>query len=187
MKRTVLTYGLISGAILSGLMAATVPFVERIGFDYGLVIGYTTMLLAFLLIFFGVRSYRDTVGNGYISFFKALGIGLLISLVASICYVITWEIIYFNFLPDFFEKYTAHMLENLRASGASATEIAQQAKEMESMKSLYSNPFFNVAFTLLEPLPVALIVSFISALVLRKRRPVTPEETNLVEQNAITG
>src|SRR4029453_8305801 len=100
MKKIVLTFGLISGAILSAMMAATVPFVDKIGFDKGMIIGYTTMILSFLLGFFGVRSYRENVGNGEISFPPALGVGLLIMVIASACYVATWEIVYFKFLPD---------------------------------------------------------------------------------------
>jgi Protein of unknown function (DUF4199) len=181
MKKTILKYGLISGAISSVLMLAHVPFMEKIGFDYGLIIGYTSMLLAFLLVFFGVRTYRETAGDGYIGFFKGLGIGLLIALISCLCYVITWEIVYFNFLaPDFLDKYTSHMVESMRGSGASATEIAQQVEKMENIKPLYNNPFYNAAFTLLEPLPVALLVSLVSALILRRRRPAPPEEPELV-------
>jgi Protein of unknown function (DUF4199) len=187
MKKTVLTYGLISGLISAVLMVATVPFIDKIGFDYGMIVGYTSMLLAFLLVFFGVRSYRETVGDGYISFFKGLGVGLLISLISIICYVITWEIVYYNFVPDFVDKYTNHMIEGLRASGASAAELAQEVQKMEHMKLLYSNPFINAAFTFLEPLPVALLVSFFSALILRKRRPAPPAETDLIRQDAVTG
>jgi hypothetical protein len=59
MKKTVLTFGLISGAISSLMMVGTVPFADRIGFDKSAVVGYPTMVLSFLLVFFGVRSYRE--------------------------------------------------------------------------------------------------------------------------------
>jgi hypothetical protein len=170
MKKTVLTFGLISGALLSLMMMATVPFIDQIGFERGMVLGYTTMVLAFLLVFFGIRSYRETVGEGYIGFFKALGVGLLIMTICCICYVITWEIVYFNFLPDFGEKYTAHMLDKMRASGASALEIAKQVEEMNKFKALYNNIFFNAAITFLEPLPVGLPMTILSALILRRPR-----------------
>src|ERR1044072_1518022 len=107
MKRIVLTFGLISGAILSGMFAITMSLHDKIGLDRGLIIGYTTMVLAFLLVFFGIRSYRETIGNGQISFLRALSVGLLIMLIASVCYVVSWEIIYHNFLPDFTDKYIA--------------------------------------------------------------------------------
>ncbi len=171
MKKTVLTFGLISGAVLSVMMAATMPFMEKIGFDRGMVIGYTTMVLAFLLVFFGIRSYRETIGNGQISFLRALGVGLLIVVVASICYVVTWEIIYFNFLPDFGDKYAAHAIEQVRASGKSPQEIETEIANMRSMMDLYkSNILFNVAFTFIEPLTVGVPMTLLSALILRKRR-----------------
>src|SRR5688500_19890895 len=96
MQKTVLTFGLIAGAILSVMMLATLPFMDAIGFDRGEVIGYTTMVLAFLLIFFGVRSYRDNVAGGSVSFGRALAVGSLIAVVASVCYVVTWQIIYYK-------------------------------------------------------------------------------------------
>ena len=68
MKKIVLTFGVISGLISAGLMLANVSFVYRIGFDKGLYIGYTIIVLSFLMVFFGIRSYRETVGGGQISF-----------------------------------------------------------------------------------------------------------------------
>src|SRR5687767_2395792 len=114
MKKTVLTFGLIAGGILSLMMAITMPFHDQIGFDRGEIIGYTTMIAAFLLIFFGIRSYRDNVAGGSVSFGRAFKVGALIALVASVCYVATWEVIYFNFAPDFMGKYQAHLLEKAR-------------------------------------------------------------------------
>jgi hypothetical protein len=168
-KKIVLTFGIIAGVILSVLMVATMPFIDRIGFDYGLVVGYTSMVVAFLLVFFGIRSYRENVGGGHISFGRAFSVGILIVLIASVMYVVTWEIIYFNFLPDFGEKYAAHMLEKARAAGASAEQLAAEAEKMNEMKSILNNPLLNAAFTLLEPLPVGLVLTLVSAAILRKR------------------
>lgn len=170
MKKIVLTFGLISGALLSAMMLATIPFIDKIGMDRGMVLGYTTMVLAFLLVFFGIRTYRETAGNGQISFGRALGVGLLIMVIATICYVVTWEIVYFNFLPDFGDKYAAYVIEKARAAGASPEEIARQTEEMKQFKTLYDNPLYNAAFTFLEPLPVGIPMSLISAAILRKRR-----------------
>lgn len=175
MKRIVLTYGLISGAIIAALMVATIPFLDRIGFDYGMVIGYTSMVIAFLLVFFGIRSYRETIGNGEISFGRAFKVGILITLISCICYVVAWEILYFNFLPDFAEKYSSYIIEKERAAGASAEVLAQRAQEMKNMKSLYDNPLINAAITFLEPFPIGLIMTLVSAAILKKRRQV-PEE-----------
>src|SRR5215510_2094374 len=115
MKKTVLTFGLISGAIMVVMMAVTIPFHDQIGFDKGLIIGCTTMVVAFLMVFFGVRSYRENVSEGKITFAKAFGIGILITLIGCICYVAAWEVIYFKFLPDFADKYAQHVIEEARA------------------------------------------------------------------------
>ena len=170
MKKIVLTFGLISGAILSAMMLITLPFQDAIGFDKGAIIGYTTMVVAFLLIYFGVRSYRDTVGGGTVGFGRALAVGALIAAVASLCYVATWEVIYFKLAPDFAAKYEAHIVESMRDSGASDAEVAQKKVEAEKFAKLYRNPAINAAMTFLEPLPVALIVALVSAGVLSRRK-----------------
>jgi len=172
MKKFVLTFGLIAGAMMSVMMLITIPLQERIGFDHGEVIGYTTMVLAFLMVFFGVRSYRDRVAGGSVSFVRAFVLGLMITLVASACYVATWEVIYYKFYPDFGDKYAAHVLEKARASGATDAQLAVQTKQMEDFKAMYRNPLVNVAMTFLEPLPVGLVFTLVTAGALgRRRRP----------------
>jgi hypothetical protein len=170
MKKTVLTYGLIAGAILSAMMLLTMPFHDEIGFDRAEIIGYTTMVLAFLLIFFGVRSYRDNVAGGTVGFGRAFAVGALIAVVASACYVATWEVMYFKFMPDYVTKYQAHVLEEARADGESEEALARRKAQMDEFAKLYANPAINVAMTFLEPLPVALIVALVSAGVLSRRR-----------------
>ena len=172
MKRIVLTFGLIAGAILSVMMLLTLPFHDQIGFDKGYIIGYTTMVLAFLMIFVGVKTYRDTVAGGKVTFGQAFKVGLLIMLVASVCYVVTWEVIYYTISPDYLDKYAAYSIEKLKQSGASAEAIAAKTQEMAKFKIMYQNPLVNIAFTLLEPLPVGLLFTLVAAAVLsRKRRP----------------
>lgn len=170
MKKIVLTFGLISGAILSVMMLATVPVMESIGFDRGAVIGYTTMVLAFLLVFFGVRSYRDNVAGGSVRFGRAFAVGALIVAVASACYVATWQVVFHRFLPDFPERYTEYVLEKERAGGASDAAIEQKRGEMQEFAELYRKPWFNIAITFLEPLPVGLAIALVSAGVLSRRR-----------------
>ena len=170
MKKTVLTFGLISGAILSAMMLATLSFHDAIGFDRALVVGYTTMVLAFLLIFFGVRSYRDNVAGGSVRFGRAFAVGALIGALASVCYVATWEVVYSRLAPDYLAKYQAYTIDKARTEGATETEIAAKRAEMEKFAEMYRNPAFNAAVTFLEPLPVALIVALVSAGVLSRRR-----------------
>lgn len=175
MRKIVLTFGLIAGAILSVMMLLTIPFMEEINFDKGAIIGYTTMVLAFLMVYFGVRSYRDNVAGGSVSFGRAFTVGLLIVVIASACYVATWQFIYYRITPDFTEKYSAYALEKARKGGASEAELAAKAEEMARFSELYKNPLVNIGFTFLEPLPVGLVFTLVTAGVLsRKRRAAEP-------------
>jgi hypothetical protein len=171
MKKTVLIFGAISGALISAMMLATVPFAEKIGFGRAEIVGYTTMIVAFLLVFFGIRSYRENIGDGTISFGRAFAVGILITLITCVCYVITWEIMYFKLMPDFAEKYGSYMIEQSRASGASQQVVEAKLQEAKNIKAMLDNPFINAAISFTEPFPVGLLVTLISAAILRRRSP----------------
>jgi hypothetical protein len=170
MKKTVVTFGLLSGAVSSLLMLLSVPLLDRIGFDNGVILGYTGMVMAFLLVFFGVRSYRDNVAGGTLGFGRAFTVGLLITLVSCACYVVTWEIIYFKLWPGFADKYTAYAIDKAKASGASQQKLDETTRQMAEMKKMLDRPLVNAAVTFIEPLPVGLIVTLISAGVLKKKK-----------------
>jgi hypothetical protein len=169
MKKTVLTFGLISGAVAAVLMTSLVSFVYRIGFDKGVILGYTAIVVSLLFVPFGIRSYRENVGGGSITFGRAFAIGILITIISCICYVVAWEIVYFNFLPDFGEKYAAYMIEKARAAGASQQAIEATVQEMKGMKVMLDNPLINAALSFIEPFPVGLIITLISSVILRKK------------------
>lgn len=175
MRKTVVTFGLISGAISSLMMVATVPIADRLGIDQGVFLGYTSIVLSFLLVFFGIRSYRDNIGNGQITFLKAFAVGISITLISCICYVVTWETLYYTVFPDFWDKYGAHLVEKLRASGASPAAVQAKLQEVARYKELYKNPLLNAALTFIEPFPIGLIITLISALVLRRKPQSQPE------------
>jgi Protein of unknown function (DUF4199) len=169
MKKTILTFGLISGAIASILMTANVMLEDKIGYNKALLLGYTVLVLSFLLVFFGIRSYRDNNANGQITFAKGFAIGISITLIMCVFYVISWEIIYFNFMHDFMDKYAAGVIAKAKASGASAAALQKQVDQLNHQKQMYENPLYNSAMTFLEPFPVGLIITLISAAVLRKK------------------
>ncbi len=173
MHRTVLTFGLIAGAILSAMMLLTLPFMDQIGMEKGEIIGYSTMIAAFLMVYFGIRSYRDHALAGSIRFGRAFVVGLLITVVASACYVATWQVIYHRIAPDFPDKYIAYVEQQARESGKTEAEVAAQRQEMTEMMALYRNPLINVAITFLEPLPVGLLFTLVSAGILSRRRSQT--------------
>ena len=173
MKKNIIVYGLIAGIVVSILMLFSVNYISHCegNVDYGtsMLIGYASMLISFSLVFVGIRNYRDKYNAGVISFGKAFKIGIMMVLIASTIYVVAWLIDYFFFIPDFAEKYSAHMLEELKASGASQIEIDEQKKEIASMVTMLKNPFFNAMMTYVEILPVGLIVTLISSLILKRK------------------
>ena len=171
MKKTVLTFGLISGVVSMAVMLPNLLLIDRIGFDKAVIVGYTAIVLSFMLVFFGIRSYRENVGGGRITFGRAVAVGILITLVSCAFYVISWEIIYYNFMPDFADKYAAYAVEKEKASGASPQQLEKTVQEMKNMKALMDNPVTNAALTFTEPFPVGLIITLISAAVLRKKNP----------------
>lgn len=171
MKRIVLRYGLASGVILLAIAAVVLPLSLNgtIGFDQGELVGYSTMVLAFLMVFFGIRSYRDSVGGGAIGFGKAFQVGILITLITCAVYVVAWEIAYFNFFPDFLDHYNAHLIAKMREAGESEAAIREKAAQMAEMAELYDNVFVNIGITFLEIFPVGLIVTLVSAAILRRK------------------
>ncbi len=134
-----------------------------------MILSYATMLLAFSLVYVGIKNYRDKHKNGIISFGKAFKIGLYISLIASTIYVIVWLVDYYIFIPDFMDKYTTAVLNQTKAEGASQLDLDKKAAEMASYKEMYKNPLMVVLFTYAEILPVGLIVTLISALLLKRK------------------
>ena len=153
-------------ASISGCIAGS-DFEGGIG---SMLLGYSSMVVAFSLIFVGVKNYRDKHNSGIITFGKSLKIGLLITLVASTIYVIVWQIDYYFFIPDFYEKYSAHIIRDMKVHGATQIQIQQQMAVNKSNGEMYRNPLFNAMYTYIEILPVGIIMSLLAALIL-KRKP----------------
>jgi hypothetical protein len=171
MRKVILTYGLIAGAIVTAFMAYGIyAFNKNPDFD-GMLFGYTGMLVAFTFVFVGVKNYRDKQSNGTITFTKALKIGALISLIASTIYVGVWLIEYYCLYPDFMEKYSASAIKKLEASKMSLAEIKAKKDEINMFRDMYKNPFLIILLTYAEVLlPVGLLVPIITALILKRPR-----------------
>jgi hypothetical protein len=170
MKKAVLTFGLISGLIMSVLMGGSLLLADKIGSGHNsMVLGYTMMVASFLLIYFGIRSYRDNTLAGQISFGRAFACGILITLISSVCYVVMWEVLYFNFMPHFMDGYFAAQIHKLQSAGLEAATTAARVAAIQHSQQLYQNPFVNMAYTLMEPLPVGLLITLLSAALLRRK------------------
>jgi hypothetical protein len=174
MKKNIIIYGLIAGVLASVFMLSTMNYLSHckgnVDYDTSMLIGYTGMLLALSLVFVGIRNYRDKYNGGIISFGKAFKIGIMMVLIAATMYVVAWLIDYYFFIPDFFEKYAASALDKLKASGASQMEIDEQTKTLAKNGVLLKNPFFNAMAAYMEILPVGLVVTLISSLILKRKQ-----------------
>jgi hypothetical protein len=175
MKKTVLTFGLISGLLISVLTGGSLLLADKIGSRHSMALGYTIMVASFLLIYFGIRSYRDNDLAGQISFGRAFTCGILITLVTTVCYVAMWEVLYFNFMPHFMDGYFAAQVHKVQSSGLDSATIAARVAEIQRSQQLYQNPFVNIAYTFIEPSPVGLVITLISAAILRRKAPVASD------------
>lgn len=177
MKRIVLIYGLISGVIAGGLMLVTMPMFKSGALDMknGALIGYTGMVIALSLIFFGIKSHRDNQG-GSITFWKGCQIGVLIALMASVFYALTWEYTFQNLGVEFLDKMMGGHYQEMKDSGATEAEI----KELETMMVAYKeSAVMRFFWSLIEIFPVGLAVTLLCAAVLRNKNflPATPQTT----------
>jgi len=170
MTKIVLIFGLISGAIAGGLMWILMGTVNTgsIDFDNGMIWGYATMIIALSLVFFGIKSYRDNHG-GKITFVKGLQVGISISLISAVCYAAAWELYYPRIGDEFMQKYTTYYLDKMKKEGASDAEIEKARTESEQFMEMYKNIFVRFAMSLMEILPVGVIVTLLSALLLRRK------------------
>ena len=171
MKKIIWIYGVIAGIISVswGVLSESVVG-NSLSLNTRMILGYATMIVAFSLIFVAVKNYRDTENHGRITFGKALGIGLLITLIASTVYVVVWMIDFKYFVPDFGEKYQAQAIAEMKQSGLNAAEIQKQSVEMGEMMEKYrTNAAYRAMFTYLEVAPVGIIMSLLAALILKRK------------------
>ncbi|MGO4700643.1 DUF4199 domain-containing protein [Dyella sp. 2RAB6] len=171
MLRTILKYGVIAGLVVGGFELATfVLFSGMPPLKYGMVVGYTTMLIALSAVFVGIKRHRDVDRGGVIGFWPALGVGLGISFIAGIFYVAAWEAVQSMMHMDFASSYANAIIASQKAKGASDEALAKLTTEMEAFKVQYANPLFRLPMTFVEIFPIGVLVSLVSAGLLRNSR-----------------
>ena len=172
MFRSILTWGTVAGLIVgSVLFATTVALADQpISMSIGMAVGYTSMLVALSAVFVGIKRHRDAALGGVIRFWPAFGMGLGITLVAGMFYVLAWEAALAVTGMDFGAEYSAHLLEQKRAAGAGEAELARFAAEMAKFRAQYANPLYRMPMTFAEIFPVGVLVSLVSAALLRNPR-----------------
>lgn len=178
MKKIVIIYGLIAGTIVGGLMLLTLPLWDTgvLNFDNGHLVGYTTMVIALSMVFFGIKSFRDNHAAGSITFGKGVLIGMLITLVASVMYALAWEISYSQMGEAFMTEMTEHYFEEMKNDGATEAELVEAREDWLMNSEMYKNPVIRFAITITEILPVGLVITLLSAALLRKKEFLPPSQ-----------
>jgi hypothetical protein len=162
--------------LLAGLIVAVPMFTMAVALDghpplrYGMLLGYLTMLVAFSTVFMAIKRRRDVELGGLIRFWPAFGLGLGISLVASIVYVLGWEAVLAVTHMDFAGEYARTLLAEKQAGGASAEAMARLTEQMGRFRMQYAQPLYRLPMTFIEIFPVGVLVSLVSAGLLRNGR-----------------
>lgn len=170
MKKNVLVFGLFASLIVAAFMVISVArCYTQEDFAGNVLLGYASMILAFSLILVGVKNYRDKYHRGVITFGKAFKMGLYMTFVASTLYVLVWLVDYYVFIPDFMDRYTAHVLKEAQSENLSPAELKAKTAELANYKEMYKNPVWVVLFTYTEILPVGILVSLLSAFILKRK------------------
>ena len=165
MNKIVLKNGLFGSSIVTALLLSVTFYMKaNPEKEVSMFFGFAGMLLAFIFVVLGIKQQRDT-NNGFISLGKAFLTGFWITLIISTIYVIVWLIIFYNFFPNFAEHYT-----DMAIAKASPDEVAQVTEEMNSFKEMYKNPIMVILLTYMEILPLGIVFSLISALILKKKQ-----------------
>ncbi len=170
-KQALIYWGLLAGLINTIFWFISHSLFQSEIFDFSKaeILGYTAMLLALSTVFFGVKRYRDTVLGGKISFGQAFLNGMIVVLVASAIYVIGWEIYYPNFAADFGDKYYEYLINGYKEAGLSTQEIKVKTDEMAIWMDRYQYPIYRIPLTLMEILPLGILVAAVTGLVLKKK------------------
>ena len=172
MWRDIAKYGVIAGLVVGVSMIASFWATDgQMPHGWlGMAVGYATMLVAFSAVFVGIKHQRDVAGGGVIRFWPAFGMGLGISFIAALFYVGAWELVQATIVKDFAGSYGASVIAAEKAKGIDPAALAKLTAEMAAFKTQYADPMFRLPMTFSEIFPVGVLVSLISALVLRNPR-----------------
>ena len=171
MLRYILIYGVIAGLVVGvPLSVMTLSMSGHAMMQYGMLIGYLTMLIALSAVFIAIKRHRDVDLGGVIRFWPALALGLGVSVVAGVIYVIAWEVSCAIAHADFAGAYARATIAQQQAKGVSGAALERVRAEMEQFKVQYANPLYRWPMTFAEVFPVGVIVSLVSAALLRNSR-----------------
>ncbi len=165
MYKIIVKNGLLGSSIVSAMLVSMTLYMKtNPEKEVSMMIGVAGMLLAFFFVVAGIKQHREA-NNGVISFGKAFLTGFWITFIISTIYVLVWLVILYNFFPNFMEHYA-----NMAIEKASPDEVAKVTEEMNTYKEMYKNPIMVILLTYMEILPLGIVFSLVSAVILKKKQ-----------------
>ncbi len=175
MGKKILLYGSVSGGILTALFVLShIFFMKNFSaemWETGEIIGYSSMIIALTAIFFGVKTYRDKVLGGKITFNKAFTLGAGISAIASVIFGIYVYFLYTAIAPDLSGKMIEIYREKIKTSGQTQEVINRQLEEFDKEAPMWNNPVLQSFVMLITVFFIGIIISLITAVILKKKIP----------------
>jgi putative flippase GtrA len=166
MNKTVIKFGLYGFITAAILFLLALVLGDGLSFATQEVIGYSSMVVSLVFVYFGIKNYRDYENNGHIRFGKALGIGMLITLFAALGFAII-DFIYTSYInPEFVDQFISYQLEVAEKS-LSGEELIAKKTEIESYKDMSSTAMALLMFVTV--ILIGFIISLISSFVLNKK------------------
>lgn len=169
MKTTVKKYG---GYAL--ILALVIFFLglylgKGLSFKAQEVIGYVTMAVCLIPIYFGIKHYRDYENNGAIHFKEGFIIGILIALCAAVGFAIIDYLFVSYINPEFPAQYLAYSIDNINASNLTAEQKVKDIAAAKEMMQNYGTPAFGALLMFSMVFVFGIIISIISALTLQRK------------------
>lgn len=165
MYKIIVKNGLLGSSIVSAMLVSMTLYMKtNPEKEVSMMIGVAGMLLAFFFVVAGIKQHREA-NNGVISFGKAFLTGFWITFIISTIYVLVWLVILYNFFPNFMEHYA-----NMAIEKASPDEVAKVTEEMNTYIEMYKNPIMVILLTYMEILPLGIVFSLVSAVILKKKQ-----------------
>ena len=185
MKNHILKFGLIAGTVIVAIPVIA-GFIIGYGpdsFKMGEIIGYSTMVLSLLVIFFASKEYQKQHPTEEVGFARIFTLGLGISAIAGLMFGI-YNVIYVTYIsPEFMDLYYEYYLQGIRDSGAAAEVITAQIAQVESEKAMFMNPVFNFFVMFATVFVIGVVISIVSGMFQRDQKlqqavVSTPSQTN---------
>jgi F0F1-type ATP synthase assembly protein I len=170
MNKIILRYGLYgSCSIILFFLATYLLFgTDTPNWDLQEVLGYLSMILSLLFVFFGIRHYRNTENGHQLSFGQGMKLGLFITLITSFAFGVFDSLFVTFFWPDFGNQYYGHYKDEL-AKKMSGAELTKALQEVDKQKEMFDNPLALFGFMFITVFLIGVIITVISSLILKTK------------------